>query len=167
MSHPELLAKINTFSLSAFRSGLKLKNMQNDYRFEDIHDSFAYIAPEVFTEKSFCSDYITKESDMWSFGVIAFVLLTGRLPFASLEQILNVAESPSWHEDKDIKDLVDSCLSRDQFARPLAKDLIDSHPLFKKFVHVKDAQTPRRKNTFAVDLVFENKINFALDAQSV
>ena len=64
----EVVIKIIDFG-SAFQVKNKEEVMQN------IHGLFFYTAPEVFENQ------YKLNCDMWSVGVITFVLLTGRFPY--------------------------------------------------------------------------------------
>ena len=64
----DAVLKIGDFGLS--------KVLGPDERVEDSFGTLAYAAPEVFTGST-----NGKEVDLWSYGVIAFSLVTGALPF--------------------------------------------------------------------------------------
>ncbi len=109
-----------------------------------------YIAPDVLKQK------YSHPADMWSVGIIAYMLLTGRLPFSG-EEGDEVAElymrkhvfnnkdvfravlyadldftSPPWDViSTDAKELVQNLLSRDPNLRPTAEEALAS-PWLKK-----------------------------------
>lgn len=105
-----------------------------------------YIAPEVLKCK------YTRNADLWSVGIVAYQLLTGRLPFSGEEgdevaeeymskQVYNNKdvfravlyadldfESPPWDVlSSGAKELVQSLLQRDPEARPTAEQAL-AHP---------------------------------------
>ena len=52
-----------------------------------INGTLWYMPPEVFTDAAYASrepEY-TNKADLWSIGVMAFLLLTGRMPFGDGE----------------------------------------------------------------------------------
>eukprot|EP00878_Enallax_costatus_P003362 GHUV01003571.1.p1 GENE.GHUV01003571.1~~GHUV01003571.1.p1 ORF type:complete len:609 (+),score=221.69 GHUV01003571.1:1048-2874(+) len=96
-----------------------------------------YMAPEVL------SSNVTPASDMWSAGVMAFQLLTGRLPFDDHRNPFAPSISAVWRSvlcdqvdynmpwwrgiSDEGKDFVDSLLQRDPDKRPSAKEAL-KHP---------------------------------------
>ena len=90
----------------------------------------SYMAPEVINRK------YGAEADVWSCGVVAYQLLTGRLPFrdvvnqrpnakevfrAILEDPLDLAEAPWEVISEEAKDFVEHLLERDPKKRPTAR----------------------------------------------
>ena len=88
------------------------------------------MAPEVINRK------YGAEADVWSCGVVAYQLLTGRLPFrdvvnqrpnakevfrAILEDPLDLAEAPWEVISEEAKDFVEHLLERDPKKRPTAR----------------------------------------------
>lgn len=99
-----------------------------------------YMAPEVL------SSQVTPASDLWSVGVMAHQLLTGRFPFddrknprspvlsAIWKSVLTDQvdyDSPIWSEvSSEAKDFVRSLLDKDPSKRPTAKQALE-HPFLK------------------------------------
>jgi calcium-dependent protein kinase len=93
-----------------------------------------YIAPEVISR-----DY-TELCDLWSCGVIMYILLTGRLPFNGLtqEEIMNKIKEGTYDMSKypwggisdDAKDLVKGLLQKDPNKRYNAQQALN-HQWFK------------------------------------
>lgn len=88
----------------------------------------SYVAPEVL------SNHYTEACDMWSFGVLVFVLLCGRAPFqgkgAELEQKVRKGsydfDSPPWSAvSAEAKSVVQSLLVLDFSARATAAQILD------------------------------------------
>lgn len=92
-----------------------------------------YVAPEVLT-----GEY-SKECDMWSFGVILYLLITGRTPFNGsnpqelLENVLEATyrmEDDDWKEfSQNAKDIVSRLLIKDPSKRLTAQEAL-KHPWF-------------------------------------
>lgn len=116
-----------------------------------------YIAPEVLRM------HYTLSADIWSLGIVAYQLLTGRLPFSGEEgqevseeymakkvfdnkEVFRAVlfaeldyESPPWDTLSDAaRDFVQSCLQRDEKLRPSAEQLLE-HPWLQDELHVSDA----------------------------
>ena len=102
----------------------------------------AYVAPEILEKKPYdCA------VDMWSFGVIAYVLLCGYLPFADdnpnelfrkIRTGAFVYDSPYWDNiSQDAKDLISSCLQVDPRRRLTASDVL-KHPWINSELTAKD-----------------------------
>ena len=92
------------------------------------------------------------EADVWSVGVIAFLLLSGEVPFGgdNEEDILRrvgsgtevAMDGPRWrHVSKGAKDLVRKLLERDVGARLTAVQALH-HPWLRSAAHAASAQTP-------------------------
>ena len=92
-----------------------------------------YVAPEVLK-----GEY-SKECDMWSFGVILYLLITGHTPFNGsnpqelLENVLEESYTMDDHEWKDYssnaRDMVSKLLIKDPSKRLTASEAL-KHPWF-------------------------------------
>uniref|UniRef100_A0A8C2FI49 Protein kinase domain-containing protein n=1 Tax=Cyprinus carpio TaxID=7962 RepID=A0A8C2FI49_CYPCA len=100
-----------------------------------------YCAPEIHN-----SDFVTTATDMWSVGVLAYVLLSGLNPFAAeshqkmVEHISNaeyVFDSEAFKETSlEGMDFVDRLLTKDRKLRMTASEALE-HPWLKlKLEHV-------------------------------
>jgi calcium/calmodulin-dependent protein kinase I len=97
--------------------------------------TITYVAPEVLKLRGY-----GKMVDVWSTGVIAFVMLRGRLPFEAthkrliIHKILNidpVMTDAKWKLISDnAKDLVKKLLSKSFHKRPTIREAL-AHPWFK------------------------------------
>mmetsp|Transcript_28238 Transcript_28238/g.44052 ORF Transcript_28238/g.44052 Transcript_28238/m.44052 type:complete len:344 (-) Transcript_28238:138-1169(-) len=77
----------------------------------------------------------TEKSDMWSLGVLAYIMMCGFPPFYSenmvvmIQRIQNVDfdfPSPEWDKrGKEAKDFIKKCFQSDQSSRPSAADAIN------------------------------------------
>merc|ERR1719356_1498179 len=67
--------------------------------------TLSYVAPEVL-EKSY-----TKQCDLWSLGVVCFILTLGYMPFAGKEQqqIENIKKGHYVKKDPQWKNLSENC----------------------------------------------------------
>ena len=76
-----------------------------------------YLAPEVITNNE-----LSVASDVWSLGVTLYVLGTGRFPFNSMHEILNMPiiwkSEDTRHLSSDFRALVNTLLIKQKEARP-------------------------------------------------
>ena len=89
-----------------------------------------YMAPEVLN----CQNYGTKV-DIWSLGVVAYQLITGKLPFVCqrLSQFIRMQRRPvAWPKEvsENLRDLVEIMLTPNPAHRPTASDLL-GHAAFQ------------------------------------
>ncbi|KAG6335728.1 hypothetical protein ID866_3352 [Astraeus odoratus] len=90
-----------------------------------------YAAPEVITGK----EYDGRSSDIWSCGVVLFVLLTGRLPFdeqtlpALLAKVKSARYDMPSRLDPMARDLVSKMLQKDAERRITMAEIL-AHPFF-------------------------------------
>ncbi|KAI0048290.1 kinase-like protein [Auriscalpium vulgare] len=86
----------------------------------------AYTAPEVLIGREYSYGV-----DFWSFGVVMFILLTGRFPFGPLgEESCGNLTFMRGEVDRDAESLLRSLLNLDPSARPNINQ-IKSHPFFQ------------------------------------
>lgn len=104
--------------------------------------TLAYVAPEVLNR-----DY-TSQCDLWSMGVIVFILLSGRMPFSgdSEEQIADIRKGRymfkpvHWaNVSKEGQDFTEALLELDPSKRLTAKSALEHHWLKQSF---QDARPP-------------------------
>jgi serine/threonine protein kinase len=87
-----------------------------------------YMAPELVTGR----ESARAASDVFSFGILAFQLITNRYPF---DVAPSIAVTPSSEKRRSIRedvaldvrvaDVLDRCLAHDHATRPSARDLAD------------------------------------------
>ncbi|KFK30978.1 hypothetical protein AALP_AA6G052800 [Arabis alpina] len=116
--HDNAVLKTIDFGCSVhFKEGTELK---------DKIKSKYYVAPEILQGDSY-----GKEIDIWSAGVILYILLCGNPPFAEHEIMdgkkVDFGSTP-WHGiSPKAKNLIEKMLERDQEKRISAKDVLE-HP---------------------------------------
>ncbi|CAI5495732.1 unnamed protein product, partial [Closterium sp. Naga37s-1] len=123
----DALLKATDFGLSDFRKPGK--------HFTDVVGSAYYVAPEVLKRRS------GPESDVWSIGVITYILLSGRRPFWDrteagifnevLKKRPDFREKPWPNVSSSAKDFVKKLLKKDPRARPTAAQAL-SHKWVKE-----------------------------------
>mmetsp|Transcript_13007 Transcript_13007/g.33191 ORF Transcript_13007/g.33191 Transcript_13007/m.33191 type:complete len:683 (-) Transcript_13007:130-2178(-) len=100
----------------------------------DVHKTMCgtnqYAAPELFV----CDQYIGRPVDIWSLGIILFVMTTSLLPFReSLVALNERLKFPSHIElSPDLKDLIQRMLTISPAHRITCKDIL-RHPWLNKF----------------------------------
>lgn len=99
----------------------------------------SYIAPEVISVGYYQTRTTPYDSkcDIWSLGVITYILLTGKMPFhgATFKETFKKITTNSWEYPAGFKstvsssavDFINSCLTLDPIKRPSAKVLLN-HP---------------------------------------
>ncbi|CAI5937415.1 unnamed protein product [Closterium sp. NIES-65] len=138
----DALLKATDFGLSDFRKPGK--------HFTDVVGSAYYVAPEVLKRRS------GPESDVWSIGVITYILLSGRRPFWDrteagifnevLKKRPDFREKPWPNVSSSAKDFVKKLLKKDPRARPTAAQALCDAKAFVKKLLKKD---PRARPTAA------------------
>jgi len=118
--------------------------------------TISYVAPEVLTHKGY-----SKMVDMWSLGVIIYVLLCGELPFQGrtqahvIRQTLHgalVFTAPEWKTvSTEARDFVSQLLEKDPELRPSTSRAM-MHPWFEN-LRKKEAM---RLNTLRKSMSLEN-----------
>jgi len=111
-----------------------------------------WMAPEVMEQSGY--DY---KADIWSFGITALEMATGRAPFAKYPPIkvlmLTIEnEPPTLDRDqcrhkysRTFKEMIDLCLNKDPSKRPSAEKLLQ-HPFFKQ----------AKKKSYLADTILQN-----------
>ncbi len=93
--------------------------------------SKCYTAPEIIKSEP----YSPFKSDVWSLGVIAFILVTGRMPFSQGEQQNNATfvaaqrsrhyqRSPQWNVSTECRNTIDQMLTFEWHQRPSIADIM-------------------------------------------
>eukprot|EP00483_Globobulimina_turgida_P002873 UN02878 len=123
--------KISDFGLARFYQRLNASDADSAYQSVLLHTTCGtprYVAPEVLSNNGY-----DNKSDLWSVGVILYLLLAGDQPFKS-ESVYEIYElivngkydfdSARWHNiSEGAKDLVTCLLQVDPAKRYSAKDI--------------------------------------------
>lgn len=124
-----LLLDVNdTLKISDFG----LSNLQQDVLLQTVCGTPNYVAPEVLMERG----YNGLSADIWSCGVILYVMLAGRLPFddRNMNTLLGKIERGEYqmirHISHSAKDLISRMMVVDPRKRITIEDII-KHPWFQ------------------------------------
>ncbi|TNJ29556.1 Kinase, NEK [Giardia muris] len=79
-----------------------------------------YMAPEIFASKPCYSN----PADVWSLGVIAYELCTGRRPFDSVVDIIQTHPAPIENRPPALVNLITRMMDRNPATRPSAKEVL-------------------------------------------
>jgi serine/threonine protein kinase/tetratricopeptide (TPR) repeat protein len=146
--------KIMDFGLAKIRGGSHLTTIGSTI------GTAAYMSPEQAK-----GDEVDNRSDIWSFGVLLYEMLTGKLPFkgeydqAIIYSILSEKPEPIAHNHfpDSLVDIVNKCLQKDIKARyqtisKLLDDLkrIQKNPDTNLEIELKEKDSYRHKNLFII-----------------
>jgi serine/threonine protein kinase/Tfp pilus assembly protein PilF len=117
------VVKVMDFGLAKVRGTSKLTKMGSTV------GTIAYMSPEQSA-----GDEVDNRTDIWSFGVVLYEMLTGKLPFrgdydqAIIYSILNEEPKPAEDIDKELQHIIDKSLKKNredryQVAAEIAEDL--------------------------------------------
>lgn len=139
-----MLVKLCDFGLSAQRSEAKSEDEWNK-TLQEFCGTQDYLAPEVFTiaaSRKKGEVHYTGKVDVWSAGVIYYIMLCGYPPFwpeddeiiKMIQQITGGAfafHSPAWDPvTEDSKNFIRQCLTVKVEDRPTSIEMMN-HPIFK------------------------------------
>jgi len=140
-----LLSVVNNrteIQLSGLEDGVVLNDPADD-SMTDRHGCPAYVSPEIirctamFSDKPANADgsYSGRAADIWSLGIILYVMLTGRYPFMDVEPMalfariaLGYCVVPTSFSEH-VQNLIYGMLRRNPEERLTAADILD-HPWF-------------------------------------
>jgi eukaryotic-like serine/threonine-protein kinase len=106
------VVKVMDFGLAKLKGTSKLTKMGSTV------GTIAYMSPEQSR-----SDEVDNRTDLWSFGVVFYEMLTGKLPFrgdydqAIIYSILNEEPHPAGEIDKGIQKIIDKSLKKNREER--------------------------------------------------
>ena len=117
--------------------------------------TLVYAAPEILTESGY-----TKQADMWSIGVIMFLVLRGRLPYQGdtaaeiVDRILTTTPNfndKSWRRrSPELRDFVQKLLQRRPEARTTSSEALEHPWLEKNTLSFGDKEKEDRKETISL-----------------
>ncbi|KAJ6823206.1 CBL-interacting protein kinase 2-like [Iris pallida] len=156
--------KVSDFGLSALAESKKLDGL--------LHTTCGtpdYVAPEVINRKG----YDGAKADIWSCGVILFVLMAGYLPFHDsnlMEMYRKIGKAefkcPNWFPS-DVRRLLSKILDPNPATRvSIAK--IKANPWFRKGLDnklMKNVQEKEERSPLDVSAVFNSSENDAVDCK--
>ncbi|KAI0497306.1 hypothetical protein KFK09_020529 [Dendrobium nobile] len=120
--------KVSDFGLSAISD-----QVQADGLFHTLCGTPAYVAPEILDKKGYSAAAV----DLWSCGIILFVLVAGYLPFndSSLIAMYRKIYNGEYHCPKwtslELRDLIGRLLDKNPETRITVEEIL-AHPWFRK-----------------------------------
>lgn len=128
-----LITEEGYYKLTDFGISMRIRStLRRNVGKESSAGTMAYMAPERFERDP---DPV-KASDIWSLGATMYELMTGDVPFGNLGGISlkNGAEIPevTGNYSKELKELVEKCLSKETWDRPRASQIKEQTELFLK-----------------------------------
>ena len=135
--------------------GLSSKLMKNEEKKYTVCGTSNYMAPEILNEKEGYSYKV----DIWSLGVIIYILIIGKPPFDDKDSlsIYKRIKKNDYFFPKDIriseelKDLIKKILVLDQEKRPTLEEIL-AHDFFNNKISIPNSLS-------SLDLLFEPNIN--------
>ena len=130
--------------------------------------TISYVAPEVLKQK-----YYGREVDIWSIGIITYLLLCGCLPFddekSEKEIVRQTIEDPVpyypkiWKKlSEEAKSFVEGCLKKNPDERMSIKDVLE-HEWIKKFSNLvqlrRESKINNIQNEFKIYTTIDNPSN--------
>jgi serine/threonine protein kinase len=125
--------KISDFGLSNLQKTTGSGRVSKHLFLKTVCGTPNYVAPEVLQE----SGYDGFMADLWSCGVILYVMLAGKLPFSNkdmqalFEQIKKAQYPPSQYIGEEAADLIAHLLTVDPAKRYTILEVV-KHPWFRK-----------------------------------
>ncbi|XP_053568491.1 mitogen-activated protein kinase kinase kinase 19 [Bombina bombina] len=134
MLMPDGVIKLIDFGCAKQLTNLNMSGTQSEL-LKSMHGTPYWMAPEVINESGH-----GKKSDIWSTGCTVFEMATGKPPLAHMNNMAamyyigaqrGLMPTLPDHFSKKARDFVDLCLTRDQYERPSAEQLLQ-HPFIKR-----------------------------------
>lgn len=100
-----------------------------DLAYPQLHEKISgidriYIAPEIMNSTPDSENVVTGKADVWSLGVIMFILISGGMPENNSEQIVfDLQKLLEQQVSPELVSFVEECLNPNPEERPSTKDL--------------------------------------------
>ena len=135
----DVTVKLADFGLAKFIGGTQQSQINNHVATKTMCGSPGYVSPEILQNLEY-----TEKTDMWSLGVVLYILLCGFPPFSdqlgppSMKQQIIEAKyafySPYWDDIPDVAlDLISNLLQLDTKKRYSVMDAVN-HPWFNDII---------------------------------